>query len=175
MSGHNTISDSYELLNTPMTAFDPPYLLVGPQSPKNSKTGMVNLRVLRPRAALHWPNSARSMLIGSSPTSGVNCGARNEDLLRDKARERMARRRLKAREDPELAAAAAAQKRVHDGSYRQKFKDRMRRDDEYYRQHGVHHPSRQTREYEQELQIVEDERWLKAMPAHRRQGTSGGY
>ncbi|KAJ7016931.1 hypothetical protein C8F04DRAFT_1280417 [Mycena alexandri] len=89
--------------------------------------------------------------------------------------------RLKAREDPELAAAAAAQKRVHDGSYRQKhrnmirFKDRMRRDDEYYRQHGVHHPSRQTREYEQELQIVEDERWLKAMPAHRRQGTSGGY
>ncbi|KAJ7018316.1 hypothetical protein C8F04DRAFT_1199100 [Mycena alexandri] len=103
---------------------------------------------------------------------------KNEDLLRDKARERMARRRLREQEDSELAAAAKAQRRVHDASYRKKhakkikFKAHIRRDDEYWHQHRAHRPDREVRDYQTEMEILEEERWRKAMPSHCRQGAS---
>ncbi|KAJ7034180.1 hypothetical protein C8F04DRAFT_1183466 [Mycena alexandri] len=180
MPSNNTSSDSYDLPSTPTNSLDLPDPLLGLQNPKNSQIVTGRLRALWPRVALPWPNSVRSRLFGLRNSSRVTLVARNEDLLRDKARERMARRRLMAREDSQLAAAAAAQRRVHDTSYREKhrkmirFKDKIRRDEEYFRKHGVHHPGRQVREYGEELKILEDDRWLNAMPVHRRQGASRG-
>ncbi|KAJ7711579.1 hypothetical protein B0H16DRAFT_1745051 [Mycena metata] len=128
---------------------------------------------------------------------------KNEDLLRDKARERMERcvgknppylspnsstdrhydlyrRRLRAQEDPQLATEAAAQKRVHDTTYREKhrdmirFKQTLRRNEEHYRKHRAHPKDRKIPDYSGDLITLEDDRWLKKMSEHRRKGMSGG-
>ncbi|KAJ7022498.1 hypothetical protein C8F04DRAFT_1272611 [Mycena alexandri] len=104
---------------------------------------------------------------------------KNKVLLREKALERKARHHLKVLEDPQAAAAAAIQKRLQDANYRAKhrgilkMKAALRREDEYWRQHHAHRPTAEKRDYKTELMILEDDRWLNAMPPHRRQGASG--
>ncbi|KAJ7029130.1 hypothetical protein C8F04DRAFT_1187909 [Mycena alexandri] len=161
MAGHNRSSDPYELRNPLTAAFSSLATLAGPQKTQNPERIAWRLHVL-------WPPSV-------SPRAG---SAKN--LLREKARERMARRRMRAREDPKLAAEAASQRRVYDANYRAKHRDMiqlklaMRRDDKRWRDHGARPPIAETRDYEQELLLLEDDRWLQAMPAHRRKNSMGG-
>ncbi|KAJ7034813.1 hypothetical protein C8F04DRAFT_1259492 [Mycena alexandri] len=101
-------------------------------------------------------------------------GHRNKEELREKARERMARQRNLAREDPELATQTAARRRTHDATYRKKhhkvimLKSFLRRDEAHYRQYRRHLPTPEARDYQQELDFLKEDAWAEKMPPHLR-------
>lgn len=178
------------------------------------KEAGLRLHVLRPPDASPRPNSERSKYRGPQPTTGMKPGPRNEDLLRDKARERMARCVSEnllpvgllmlllnlldvASENRRIASLPRLQKlrgvcttpRIEKSecdtvslwssvlspcrhAKKIKFKAHIRRDDEYWHQHRAHRPDREVRDYQTEMEILEEERWRKAMPSHCRQGAS---
>ncbi|KAJ7027675.1 hypothetical protein C8F04DRAFT_1189359 [Mycena alexandri] len=172
MAGHNSQSKSYGPLDHLQLTFTHSLCLLGARTLKKTEKPPLQTLALKRPVVLHLPSIDSSRFGWSLLCPRMTAGPRNKDELNEKARERMARLRRKAKEDHSLNEAQVNMNRAHNATYRAKkelqVKAMLRLDDLHWRKYGRPSPAAEKRDFPEELQWFQEERWSERMPAHLR-------